>query len=139
MILSGDTWMGYKNNCIEDAVEKFFTAVALKDWDTFIKFINHNHEFYALLPGKLEFFSTEDFCENQKDWFLGKTGSFEFCIQEAKLTSGNKGTSTVNVTYSNIDPKGDFFEYSIIIKMDWVFDSHSWYLVKNINSIVGMS
>ena len=51
------------------ALLEFSTAVSLKDESTFLKYISHDLDFYAELPGNIILNSAEEFLESQKTWF----------------------------------------------------------------------
>ena len=100
---------------IEESVQNFYRAVAEKNWEVFLNFLNSNLPFYASLPGSIEIQEVEEFKESQKPWFFSNTGTFDYELINIESSSSLEAMSIVDVVYTNVDEQGIAFQKNLHI------------------------
>ena len=120
---------------IEESVQIFYRAVAEKNWEVFLNFLNSNLPFYASLPGSIEIQEVEKFKESQKPWFFSNTGTFDYELINIESSSSLEAMSSVDVVYANVDEQGIAFQKNIRIEMRWRKLDQNWYLIEDINRL----
>ncbi|MAF92078.1 MAG: hypothetical protein CL674_12475 [Bdellovibrionaceae bacterium] len=100
---------------IEESVQIFYRAVAEKNWEVFLNFLNSNLPFYASLPGSIEIQEVEEFKESKKPWFFSNTGTFDYELINIESSSSLEAMSIVDVVYANVDEQGIAFQKNLHI------------------------
>ena len=100
---------------IEESVQIFYRAVAEKNWEVFLNFLNSDLPFYASLPGSIEIQEVEKFKESQKPWFFSNTGTFDYELINIESSNSLEAMSIVDVVYANVDEQGIAFQKNLHI------------------------